>query len=321
MIDLKEKLYSSTEVADILGVSLRSVYRYIEEEKLKAEVKTATGRHRFTKQNIVDFLYPNGEPKNSPVVFDTVSEDEEVKAVKPSKKVGGATVKKQEKEVEAVAEESSTEEGVGEKVGEPTEEPVDWLAKFREAAKRFEAERAAKEETVEEQAEPVVATKSTAKQAPVQVQEPEVESSITGFASEEVAEEQSSDETKFYYRSRLGGLKDIAQNVDKSAKNAGVDYAFTMNAGLSLFKPIKPFSVLHVYARRKDKEFFERSLMLMPSDEVNAQLCILISDDNSVYSKKVDMHGLSVVSKNQLYADIADSGDAALLQEAQGVLK
>jgi len=61
MIKLEDKLYTSTEVAQIIGVSLRSVYRYIDDGKLIAEVKTATGRHRFTKQNITDFLYPNGE--------------------------------------------------------------------------------------------------------------------------------------------------------------------------------------------------------------------------------------------------------------------
>ena len=55
---LNEKLYTSTEVAQILGVSLRSIYRYLDENKLQAAVKTATGRHRFTKQNINDFLHP-----------------------------------------------------------------------------------------------------------------------------------------------------------------------------------------------------------------------------------------------------------------------
>src|SRR3989304_4428794 len=64
-MNLEEKLYTSTEVADILGVSLRSVYRYMEEYKLKADVKTATGRHRFTKQNILDFLYPEGSARPS----------------------------------------------------------------------------------------------------------------------------------------------------------------------------------------------------------------------------------------------------------------
>ena len=58
-LQLEDKLYTSTEVAEILGVSLRSIYRYLEDGKLDAEVKTATGRHRFTKSNILDFLQPS----------------------------------------------------------------------------------------------------------------------------------------------------------------------------------------------------------------------------------------------------------------------
>ena len=52
MLQLDERLYTSTEVAEILGVSLRSVYRYLEENKITADIKTATGRHRFSRQNI-----------------------------------------------------------------------------------------------------------------------------------------------------------------------------------------------------------------------------------------------------------------------------
>ncbi len=59
-LDLKDRLYTSSEVAEILGVSLRSVYRYLEEGKLDADIKTATGRHRFSKKNILDFLQPGG---------------------------------------------------------------------------------------------------------------------------------------------------------------------------------------------------------------------------------------------------------------------
>jgi excisionase family DNA binding protein len=68
-IDLKDRLYTSSEVAEILGVSLRSVYRYLEEGKLDADIKTATGRHRFSKKNILDFLRPSenriSEPKST----------------------------------------------------------------------------------------------------------------------------------------------------------------------------------------------------------------------------------------------------------------
>src|SRR3990172_1596947 len=237
MINLEDKLYTSTEVADILGVSLRSVYRYIEEDKLQAEVKTATGRHRFTKKNILDFLYPGGA---------------EEKAGQPLPK---ETIKPEVKETKKK-----------EKVEEPVEEAEETFASITE-------------------------------QEPVAPKNP-----------------------LFFYRSRLGGLKDIAQNIDKSSRNSGLDYAFTMNAGLSLFKAIKPFSLLHVYVRSKDKDFFERILMLTPSDENNAQLCIMTNDDKDLYASSEELHGLFVADKGRLLADIRKHGDADLIEEAESIL-
>ncbi len=58
-IELQDKLYTSTEVAEILGVSLRTLYRYMEDGKI-ASMKTASGRHRFTREQILDFL--NADP-------------------------------------------------------------------------------------------------------------------------------------------------------------------------------------------------------------------------------------------------------------------
>ena len=293
MINLEDKLYTSTEVADILGVSLRSVYRYIEEDKLQAEVKTATGRHRFTKKNILDFLYPGGA---------------EEKAGQPSPK---EAIRPEKVEEPAIAVEEVEEETPVEPVipvlEEPTpkekevaaeEEPIDWLAKFREAAKKFDEENAKRVEA--------------SSKAPV-VEEKETFASIT-------EQEPAPKNPLFFYRSRLGGLKDIAQNIDKSSRNSGLDYAFTMNAGLSLFKAIKPFSLLHVYVRSKDKDFFERILMLTPSDENNAQLCIMTNDDKDLYASSEELHGLFVADKGRLLADIRKHGDADLIEEAESIL-
>lgn len=303
MIQLENKLYTSTEVADILGVSLRSVYRYIEEDKLRPEVKTATGRHRFTKQNIIDFLYPNGDTK----VERRVEEVEEEAPVKKTVKKTVAAIEKkapevavepveaEEEEVEeevkpveikerprAKIEEAPNYEAPEEKVS-GGEETVDWLAKFREAAKKFEETTPKKEETIFAKEEPQV--------------------------------------SKFFYRSKLGGLKDIAQNIDKASKNSGMDYAFTMSAGLSLHSPIKPFSLLHVYVRSKDKEFFERVLMLTPSDEENGQLGLILSDENKIYNTSMQMHGLTVVSKDKLLSDIREMDtEGSLSKEAENIL-
>lgn len=290
MIKLENKLYSSTEVAEILGVSLRSVYRYLEESKLDAEVKTATGRHRFTRQNIIDFLYPSGLPENEKIIDEPVAVPVSVAAPKKVAKPIEITEEVAEEEIIAPEKEKVTpkiekETVIKEVIKE--EEPVDWLAKFREAAKKFE-EKASEE--------------------------------VTGLGVSELEVDEKEESKILYYRSRLGGLKDIAQNIDKTSKNSGLDYAFTLNAGLSLYKPINPFSTLHVYIRSKDKDFFERILALTSSDESSAQLCIIISDDDAVYSGAEELHGLRVVDKKRLVEDIGEM-DEGLLKEAATILK
>ena len=123
-----------------------------------------------------------------------------------------------------------------------------------------------------------------------------------------------------YYRSLIGGLKDIAQNIDKSAKKASIDYAFTMNAGLSLHKPIKPFSILHVYVRPEDREFFERMLNLVSADEKTAQLCLITTTNNNVFDSKKEMHSLSVVADMQLKQDLQELGEEQLARELEETL-
>jgi len=147
-MNLEEKLYTSTEVADILGVSLRSVYRYMEEYKLKADVKTATGRHRFTKQNILDFLYPDRTTDKSQQTQQTqqAQQDQQTPQQKPIAKVKvipeepvypSEPIRKKavEEPQEPVVE--NIPEPVKETPREDQESPVDWLAKFREAASKF----------------------------------------------------------------------------------------------------------------------------------------------------------------------------------------
>jgi len=304
MINLEDKLYTSTEVADILGVSLRSVYRYIEEDKLQAEVKTATGRHRFTKKNILDFLYPGGAEEKAGQSLPKETIKTEVKEPKKKEKVEEAPVVAAVEPEEVEPEEEEEEvpapvEKIKEKETPVEEEPIDWLAKFREAAKKFDEENAKRVEASSK--EPVMEEKETF--ASITEQEPVLPKSQL-----------------FFYRSRLGGLKDIAQNIDKSSRNSGLDYAFTMNAGLSLFKAIKPFSLLHVYVKSKDKDFFERILMLTPSDENNAQLCIMTNDDKDLYASSEELHGLFVAEKSRLLADIRKHGDSELIEEAESIL-
>ena len=298
-MQLEEKLYTSTEVAEILGVSLRSVYRYLDEGKLNAEIKTATGRHRFSKQNILDFLYPQGEKQQKPLQ-EPLKKDVKEKVLQKEADVP-VTVEEEpgvdsqeEIEPKPTPQEVVTKE---EKVQEESqkvemEEPVDWLEKFRAAANKYR-----------EEVKPEVESETLVEQ----------EQTISVMTEEEKAPEQSD----FYYRSLTGGLKDIAQNIDKSARKASIDYAFTMNAGLSLHKPIKPFSLLHVYVRPEDREFFERMLHLVPAEKNNAQLCLITGKVKSVLSDREEMHGLYVASRTQLKRDLLENGEEELARELE----
>jgi hypothetical protein len=403
MLELQDRLYTSTEVADILGVSLRSVYRYLEESKLHAEVKTATGRHRFTKNNILNFLYPEGVPQAKTTATQKIVPD-----TKRNENVNVSDVDSDRVEVKVVSdelhqEEVSTNTAAGTVVEESSteleeDEPIDWLAKFREAATKFKEEETQKGATAV-QLEPAVQPEP----APQPVQEvpqpqpapqpvPVVEetpvkySEEPAFATSTRSGERVSDLSQpeepeeapvpqpvqpvpqpapqptpqpatppapqpvqavpqpaapqpvpqpvpqapqpqpepefkvYYYKSDLGGLKEIAQNIDKSARSSKNDYTFTMNAGLSLFKPIKPFSLLHVYIRPEDREQYERQLKLNPATEDDAQLCLILSKDNKIFSSKIEMHGLYVVSKMQLIKDIDRFGDPELVSEAQSII-
>jgi hypothetical protein len=175
---------------------------------------------------------------------------------------------------------------------EAEEEEVDWLAKFRAAAAKYKTE--------SDEQEGVTGLTD----APAAVVEEEEEVVVEAPKSSE-----------YYYTSAVGGLKDIAQNLDKSARKASLDYAFTMDAGLSLHKPIRPFSIIHSYVRSEDLPFFEKILNLTGVNKADAQLCLIVSDLDSIYSDIKEMHGLKVVSDEQLRKDLAAAGEEELAEE------
>jgi hypothetical protein len=318
ILDLKDKLYTSTEVANILGVSLRSVYRYLEEDKLNADVKTATGRHRFSRQNIMDFLYP-----------DRSNEVKKVQNSVPSKRNITGDVKKpeifpetdntQSYDIKEQRDDIDTDkndinfvdspvvedkkQNVQDTQNDAESEPVDWLARFRAAAEKYRTEQTANDMKSDDVSITNVEPKATP-----------VENTIDSFIPkyEEVYVEEKSE---YYYLSGIGGLKDIAQGLDKAAKKASVDYVFTMDAGLSLFKPIRPFSVIHAYVRPQDREYFEKALKLTEVSKNSAQLCLIMSDEKELYSSKAEMYGLSVVSKERLKLDLISNGEKDLVSE------
>lgn len=351
MINLEDRFYTSTEVADILGVSLRSIYRYLEEDKITAEVKTATGRHRFTRQNIIDFLYPNPQDqqakesaKQQATASNTAQQAvPQAPTITPQSTDAPATAEQEQKEVsqEATSDTAATDEtqkedssdevqtadtssaqeetkeetqeskDTSEEAKSDSDEQVDWLAKFKQAADKYKQEQTEQPAKAQEAETPATEEKSVPVDniagktaAPVEESKPVEQEAATTTSA-----------TEMYYRSNVGGLKDIAQAVDKTAKKSSVPYAFTLNAGLSLHKPIKPFSLLHVYVRPQDRDFFEKSLQLASSGKESAQLCLRFTDDGNVYSNVEEMHGLAVVASERLKKDLVDAGEGDLAGE------
>ena len=332
ILDLKDKLYTSTEVANILGVSLRSVYRYLDENKLNADVKTATGRHRFSRQNILDFLYPDRsqevqkEPSTAEAVrrpavarklvtSDAVESDDAVMNTKVSQAApSGVNLLEEEQDVLEQAkgeDDTALETNDIPNTKEVEEEPVDWLARFRAAAEKYKTEQVAvKEDTTT----PVRAPLHDRPVESAKVDTESVDSFIPKY--EEVVIDEKGE---YYYLSGVGSLKDIAQGLDKAAKKASLDYAFTMDAGLSLFKPIRPFSLIHSYIRPADREYFEKALKLTEVSKNSAQLCLIMSDDREVYESRKEMYGLNVVSKEKLKTDLINAGEKDLVDELENV--
>ena len=457
-LDIKDRLYTSSEVAEILGVSLRSVYRYLEEGKLDADIKTATGRHRFSKKNILDFLQPSesqnkvsapkvveAAPATEKVTFsptETISEDfdfdnffetdivkkddnlvanETVKSPSPSITSDEDDLEKlfeelekefssqtnlntdSEKKVSKLAEddfefdfdflegkESVTDYlNIGNESKEDTKTKkddsdfdFDFLEDFfdeekkdktdkpnltnYEQPKKVEAE-AKKDESdfdfldldsffenmsdkkedieVKEEKKSVShsedsseswlerfrkASEKTNESKPTPQKENDDfdissffnnKTSVSSLSNkdedlkfnekdfkDEFKSSREAKKTEYYYISSLSGPKEIAQTIDKVSRKFDLDYAFTLNAGLSLHKDISPFTLIHVYVNERDLEIFEDYLKLTPSSERDAHLCIKLAHDREVFADSYELNGLFVVSNVQLRSDFIDKG-------------
>lgn len=503
-LDLKDRLYTSSEVAEILGVSLRSVYRYIEEGKLDADIKTATGRHRFSKKNILDFLKPNETdysrnnntlqnnyyssdldlnkesnvlqtnslkntindtskdtdfdfdldeeflkslsfdsnpitnnpansfdnnkttsnqntdsfddfddlekllkefeeeeqkqknnnhtnlndfttdfespfnrnlPNNDLVEnssnkksfndsFDDMSLDEILNSFENSLSTNNTkttdTSYKSQNQSSFMRNEASNSnfrndlnsrndsnnddlsdldfdfnfdfdelneasKGANDSLvkNNPApaqqsnsktfveEEEDNWLERFRKAASKNNSS----------QSNSSFEDNNSSKSDPV--------SSFTGgfgintgfnekpLQRDSIVENNNYNNKNIenYYTSTLNDLREVAQQVDKIAKKFDTDYAFTLNAGLSLHKRIDPFTCIHLYIRERDLELFEDYLDLTPSKKQDASVCLIVTKDGEVFEDAYELHGLYVVSNVQLRSDLIDKGLDKLARE------
>jgi len=470
-LDLKDRLYTSSEVAEILGVSLRSVYRYLEEGKLDADIKTATGRHRFSKKNILDFLQPGGitrdqaedqfskssnsdlddefdvldlpainKTKKTEEAYDDFSfdlDEDFFKSLDFDSKPNQSTNLEQktsdnspkvsngdyiDDDLEKLLKEFEDKEGLASDLDDfsfdtPVEKnkaninsktnsfedddlDFDLDSFFKELEDESKVTDSSQDVRKSSYQNPVKESKNDdfdfdfdldflnelADEKPFQSKQEEVKPIISKNSFDDSLEEDSEDnwlerfrkaaqknntvsnsqpakdtlkesffdsssldqffessDTKpsstsignlrpsegfdsksekqkgnreYYYSSSLNGLKEIAQNIDKIAKKFDTDYAFTMNAGLSLHKPISPFTLIHSYVRGRDLELFEDYLNLTEVDSPSeASVCLIVPGDLSIFEDSYELHGLYVVSNVQLRSDLIDKGFDKLARE------
>src|SRR3989344_986489 len=362
-MEIEDRLYSSTGVSEILGVSLRSVYRYLEDGKIKADVKTATGRHRFSKQNILDFLYPSQRvpsrqslsdvqfspgrralKKDEDAIKQPVSEVDWLARFRAAqeKHTTETTLDKPSSDVSTPVAHSNIMSSQSAEPSKPVE-TVDWLAKFKEAREKLAEKPAEVTETPSETSSEAPSSPQTAASGASLADQYDFSSKFGKLretapkfqATQRMADKPTvqsiSEEPKetpvvkeppaakeelpeeglgfYYYTSGLPGLKEIANALHKSAVNSNVPYAFTMYAGMSLYKTIRPFSILHAYIKPEHKAFFEKVLQLAPANKNLAQLCLIVTNDSFIFDTLKEMHGLKVVSTIRLKKDLAEAGE------------
>jgi len=107
----------------------------------------------------------------------------------------------------------------------------------------------------------------------------------------------------YFYRSPLGGLKDVARLLDQCSRQTGVPYALTLFGGLSLHYEIKPFSIIHAYVRSSDLNLFKKRLKLKETPRQKANLCLMTTRQD-VFRDARRMRNFAVVANDRLLQDL-----------------
>jgi len=275
---LEDRFYSAPEVAQILGVTLRSLYRYIRDGKIET-FKTAGGRLRFTKEAITNFLGPQ-------------IRKERVQPATPAKPE--YLEERYFEEVEEVAPKvrRAPNRGVVPTPTTSTRQPGPSSSRPSPAAasRRSNQWYADKVPT-----KPSMAT-SLYNEEPLEEEEPVV-----------IPEPEKIAPSKHYFRSNIRDLRLLAQKIQKSCTNAHVPYAFTGQAGMSLHQEMPPFSVIHVYIRLDDLPFFENVLQAQEvSNEDEANLGFLAVTDLDFWKSVETFKGFKVVNQAKLEEDLGE---------------
>lgn len=351
-IELKDKLYTSTQVAEILGVSLRTLYRYMEDSRI-ASMRTASGRHRFTKDQILDFL--NGGEVDLSEDTETYTNTTTKEEQKPSlDSVTSPSVDSFSKHKDSGSLFSST--ATVNNNDNYSRQSDDLFAKEDLKPLSIEEDdiKDDDDEFVDEyvddfdddidlEDDPIVA-ENPARKGPFsssQVEEKKVYndyfkreetqvSSANDFSRKPVEEKVSEPVSKpaveemvdmgtdlnfRYYKSDNTDLIRLAKKIAEVASSKDLEYAFSGYAGLSLHFLIKPFTLLHFYANPEDMQIWKEELNLTPvSKKEDANIGVIVNTD-IVFVPTKEMGNFKVVEDKVLLRDLSDHREDDLVRQ------
>lgn len=341
-MQLEDRLYSSSEVAKILGVSRRTLYRYLESGSLSS-MQLPSGRHRFTKEQVEAFLvenYGSADSRDigkSPLNITSNKVDnnmgvektegkvaEEVKRPSVFSKVNKTPQFETDAEVNVTTPELETEE---EEQKELLETPLNQVEEQAEVKKQDEVSSVAEEaEEAEEEEETEEAEEEETEEVDEVVEDLkktlsslfEDEDETEDEEEDEVAQkkEDKSDKNSFqYYSSSITDLKKLAKTIKVASENSNVQYAFTGQAGASLFGEVSPFGQLHLYIRKNDMLFFEKRFNLTEASEEDSNVALKIVDELPEHNIVM---GFKVVSLPVLKKDLIQLGDTKTASNLEG---
>jgi len=301
-LEIKDKLYTSTQVAEILGVSLRTLYRYMEDNKIQS-MRTASGRHRFTKDQIMDFLnagqtsqaYESAR-QSKPMQSQPVQGD--FGTFKPTVNQFQSQPRQQSpfgnvRPVVEVKDDWDLEED-----NKPTS---DFQVPTDRPDRRFST--GIGQEQVEEPVQEIP--------QPVSVPQPQVaELPKNQFENVDLVPGLNIR----YYNSEYADLIELAKKIKETAMSKDLEYGFTLHAGLSLHTLLDPFTLLHIYANPEDMQIWKDALRLSPAQKrEDANLGVIVNTD-IVFVPTKEIGGFKVVEDKVLLRDLSNSQEEALVK-------
>lgn len=345
MIALEEKLYTSEETAQVLGVTPRTLYRYVKNGEITPETKTRSGTYRFLREEIYRYLYPEkheqvleqvkameqesantsrfgnevlNTPQNTQVQH--MSQHKPAQSStnhpKPNTKVGDDVVT----EASSMQKPKLPEDSAPLKNTPPSppkeEEEIDLNAELKNLEENLaRAENAKPQEELNKPGNnPAPAQSSTSVDLLNDVEESldvvspkQTDSSIAPTEAPD-----NSEEPWNYYVNDKFGLLEIAKKLNELSKETGRKYAATMQGGLSLHHDIDEFFTVHFYVENDDLNWWVQQLELTPTDKEGANICLIPSQNTNLFKDAYKLRGLFVVPDQKLIEDLMKHGEKEL---------